>query len=474
MIVTFIGIAFVFSLLVFLVKNRGFSLLLTFIFLLSLSALSIYSVYKIGITDSLFYKFDSLGALFSLILSILNFATFYHSILYFQRHDFSKKQEAAYYAALIMLNASMISAYYAENIALLWVSIEATTLFVSVLIFHERTKDALEATWKYLFISSVGVAIAFMGILFFSLLSTQSGFSELSISKLMESAAKMDTLWLKIAFLLVLTGFSAKMGIFPLHTVTVDAHTVAPPPISAFISTTLMNVGFLGIFRVFCIIDKTPVLQWAQNVLMIIAVISIFMAAIQLLKVKHFKRMFAFSSLENMGIVTLGLAAGGLGYYAAILHIVLHSFIKSSLFYQIGQVHSIYNSYYVSNTGNYFKKYSIGGLAVILCLLSITAIPPSGLFISELLVFKALFLSNQIAVGIAVLILLTIIIYVFIKNFLHLLYSQEHKSNELNNQKINIYETISQFLLLGFSVYLGIGAPDFLVWLINNSVSILK
>jgi len=444
------------------------------LFLLSQIGFNFYSISNIGKYDSIYYKFDALGGLFSIVLSILSLATFYHSYLYFQRHEFSKKQESAYYSALIMLIASMMSANYAENIALLWVSIEATTLFVSLLIFHERTKDALEAAWKYLFISSVGVAIAFMGILFFSMAPGINGLSTLSLNNLIMNAKDINPLWLKIAFLLVLTGFSAKMGIFPLHTVTVDAHTVAPPPISAFISTSLMNVGFLGIFRIFTIIAKTSTLYWAQNVLLIVGIISITMSAIQILRTKHYKRMFAFSSLEHMGIVALGLAAGGIGYYAAILHLVFHSFVKASLFYQIGQVHSIYKSYYFKDTGKYFKFYSLGGLAFLLCFVCITAIPPSGLFISEFLIFKALFIQNRIIVAILALVLLTVILYVFGKNTLHLLYADKPENVDLNNVTINKFETLSQFVLLGLVIYLGISPPIFFTDLINSAISILK
>jgi hydrogenase-4 component F len=175
-----------------------------------------------------------------------------------------------------------------------------------------------------------------------------------------------------------------------------------------------------------------------------------------------------------MGIVALGLAAGGIGYYAAILHLVFHSFVKASLFYQIGQVHSIYKSYYFKDTGKYFKFYSLGGLAFLLCFVCITAIPPSGLFISEFLIFKALFIQNRIIVAILALVLLTVILYVFGKNTLHLLYADKPENVDLNNVTINKFETLSQFVLLGLVIYLGISPPIFFTDLINSAISILK
>jgi len=474
MFIIFIVLSIIISLSIFLVQKNMVTRVLSSMFLLLLYAIIGYAGMHINGMDSHYYKFDSLGFLLALVLGILSLTTFYHSRLYLNRHKFTAKREAAYYASLIMLITAMLSAYFAENIAVLWVSIEATTLFVSMLIFYERTPEALEAAWKYLFVSSVGVALAFIGILFLSITASSNGITDLSLKHLLEVAKLMDPLWLKMAFLLVLTGFSAKMGLFPLHTVAVDAHTVAPPPISAFISTTLMNVGFLGIFRVFTVVSQTEALHWAQNVLLITGVLSIFMSAIQLLKIKHYKRMFAFSSLEHMGIVALGLGVGGLGYYAAILHLVFHSFVKAGLFYQIGQVHQFFKSYWIKNVAGYFKLNPIGGLSIILGVISILAIPPSGLFVSEFLTFKAMFLGHHYYIAIFVLLLLTIIIYSFSKNVFRLLYGEPSIPVEPFSVKANPYETLSQFVLFGLVIYLGIDPPLFFTDLIHAAITMLN
>lgn len=473
MFLAFIILSIILSLSTYLVKNTLYTKVVSSLFLISLVFIIGYACLHLEEMNSWYFKFDNLGVLLASVLGILSFATFYHSTLYLKRHKFSISQEAGYYSALILLITAMLSAYFAENIAVLWISIEATTLFVSFLIFHERTKEALEAAWKYLFVSSVGVALAFIGVLFLSITASSSGITDLSLSHILSVTQSMSPRWLKMAFLLTLTGFSAKMGIFPLHTVTVDAHTVAPPPISAFISTTLMNVGFLGIFRIFTIVSQTETLQWAQNVLLIAGVISIFMSAIQLLRIKHYKRMFAFSSLEHMGIVALGLGIGGIGYYAAILHVVFHSFAKAGLFYQLGQAHQFVRSYWIKNASGYFKMNPLGGLAMILGLISILAIPPSGLFISEFLIFKAMFIRGSYYIAVFVLILLTIVIYSFSKNILHLLYGKT--DNNINQEPVenNPYETISQFILFGSVIYLGINPPLFFTSLINNAIAIL-
>jgi len=372
------------------------------------------------------------------------------------------------------LCASMNGAYFSEHLGALWTCIEATTLCVAALIYHERNPRATEGTWKYVFLCSVGISIALVGIFSISVAASEAGLTHLSLNDIVTHAQGMDTRWIKIAFLLTLAGFSAKMGLFPLYSVCVDAHTVAPSPISAFISTTLMNVGFLGIYRMYSIIAQTKVLPWANWVLLIAGIISIALSAIQMLKVKHFKRMFAFSSMEHMGIIALALSAGGIGYYAAILHITFHSFAKAGLFYQIGQVHSIYHSYLIKDTGNYIKINPVGAVVIILAFLCITAIPPSGLFITEFMVFKSLFAGRHFPVAILALFFLTIILFVMGKHLVHLLYFKGKKETPPSPVKTNKLETVSQFVFFGLIIYLGLNTPKFFSDLINGAISVLR
>ncbi len=463
-----IGAALVFT------RNGVLQRILSALFLIVQTGLCVYAVQHLGKENALYFTFDPLGVLLCLVLTILSFPTFYHSFLYLNRHTVNKPNQRFYLAGLTLLIATMTGAYFSNHLGVMWVFIEATTLFVSVLIYHERTTLALEATWKYIFICSVGLSISFMGILFLSTGTTQGGLTDLKIIDLVALAQNLDSRWIKITFLLGVTGFSAKMGLFPLHTVCIDAQTAAPSPVSAFISTTLMNVGFLGIFRLYTIVTQTEVCAWASRVLLIAGILSIAISAVQLLKVKHFKRMFAFSSLEHMGLIALGLAAGGVGYYAAILHVVLHSFTKASLFYQIGQVRTIYNSYWVKDNGNYMKVNPAGAFVLILAFIGISAIPPSGLFISEFLIFQSLFVGNHIGVAIATMFFLTIILFVFGKNLLRLLYGQGDEFLAPQLVRVKRSETFSQFGLLGMVILLCFYRPPFLNEMIQEAIAILK
>jgi hydrogenase-4 component F len=458
---------------ILLLRNKLVTLVLLCAFIVNQLWITLYAFLHPGDEDALYFSFDSIGIILATVLTILSIATFYHSYLYLNRHPTSVKNESIYYASLILLITAMTGAYFTNHMGVLWAWLEATTLSVSVLIYHDRTATSLEATWKYVFICSIGISIAFIGILFLSIVATKGGLTDLYLPGLMAAAKGMDTTWLKIAFILLFTGFSAKLGIFPLYTVCVDAHTASPPPISAFISTSLMSVGFLGIFRMYSIIAQTDAHQWANRILMISGVISIAISAMQLLRVKHFKRMFAFSSLEQMGIVAIALSAGGIGYYAAILHIVLHSFAKASLFYQIGQVDSIYHSYWIKDAGGYMKINPLGGVVLLLLFIMITAIPPSGLFVSELMVFKALFTGHYYIVSIVVLFLLSVIIYVLGRNFMQLLYSTDYEVRGTEAVAVYKPETFSQFILIALLIYLAFWPPAFFTKLINSAVVML-
>ena len=466
-------VAFACGGLILLLRTKLVTLVLRYAFILNQLWITTYAFLHPGAEDALYFKFDSIGIILATVLTILSIATFYHSYIYLNRHPTSMRNESIYYASLILLITAMTGAYFTNHMGVLWAWLEATTLSVSVLIYHDRTATSLEATWKYVFICSIGISIAFIGILFLSIVATKGGLTDLYLAGLMTAAKDMDTTWLKIAFVLLFTGFSAKLGIFPLYTVCVDAHTASPPPISAFISTSLMSVGFLGIFRMYSIIAQTDAHAWANKILMISGVISIAISAMQLLRVKHFKRMFAFSSLEQMGIVAIALSAGGIGYYAAILHIVLHSFAKASLFYQIGQVDSIYHSYWIKDLGGYMKINPLGAVVILLLFIMITAIPPSGLFVSELMVFKSLFTGHHYIISMVVLLLLCVIIFVLGKNFMQLLYSTEYEVQGSGPVNISKSETFSQFILIALMIYLAFWPPAFFIERINSAVVML-
>lgn len=469
-----LGIYFLISIalavLSFFNRKKTLRVFLLSLFLLSQASITLYGFFHLHEEELGYFNYDATGIIFLSVLSLLSISTVYHSFKYLEHRSEEDGKQSIYFAALIGLIVSMSGAYLASHVGAMWIFVETTTLCVSVLIYHERTNLALEAAWKYVFICSIGVAFAFAGIIFFSAAIHEGGSINLSFQSIPHHLKNVNVFWLKLAFLFMLVGFSTKMGLFPMHPICVDAHTVAPPPISAFISTTLMNVGFVAIFRTYSLLAATPIQPWMNQILLWCGLFSIFVSTVYLMRIHHLKRMCAYSSLEHMGLAAIGLAAGGIGYFAAIFHLVLHSFAKASIFYQIDQIYRTYRSYLVNETGNYFHRHLAGALVMFLAFIGISAIPPSGLFITEFLIAKSLFQSSHLLVLLLAVLLLTFAIYGMGKNIFALLFTPPEKEVHTDKVKISFVETISQFILLSLIIYLGFNPPTQLIELINEAV----
>jgi len=458
-----IGVASAFN------RNRKVRILLLGLFMVVQTFLTIYAYLHLNMEDSGYFKYDAIGVIFMCVLTLLSYTTIYHSYIYLRHRQDDSRAQSLYFAALIMLIVAMTCVYLASHIGLMWVFIEFTTLSVAVLIYHERTPLALEATWKYVFVCSIGITITFIGIILLSFGMSETETIDFSFKALQVQLLHVNPSWLKLSFLFMIIGFCTKMGLFPMHTAAIDAHTVAPPPISAFISTTLMNVGFIAIFRTYSLFAHTPILPWMNQVLLWCGLISIVVSAAYLLKVKHLKRMSAYSSIEHMGLAAIGLASGGIGYFAAIFHMVLHSFVKASVFYQIDQFHRNFGTYIISETGNYFNRNRPGAMVFLLVLIGIIAMPPSGLFVTEFWIFKAMFTSSHFYILILALLFLSVTIYALAKNFLYILFNQTKDLLPAEERPV-ASETYSQYFLLALIFYFGINPPAQMINLIQEAV----
>jgi hydrogenase-4 component F len=465
--------AFVIAGLIFLNRNTVLNYILVVLFGILQTGFAVYACFNYKNTFLQYFSFDSLGLLLLLTLSVVSIAALIHSYLYIKRHDETPQSRAIYFAAIVTLLTSISAAYLANHIAVIWIFTEITTLSASMLIYHHRNKLSLEGTWKYVFICAISITFVFIGILFLSLSLQHAGSTDLSFVNLMAHKDQLNPFWLKLAFLFIFTGFTAKLGLVPMYTAGIDAKDKAPAPAGALLASVLMNMGFVGIFRFYAVIAHTQLFHWANLIIFIAAFISIFVATVYMTKVTNIKRMLAYSGIEHMGIVMLGLAAGGIGYYAAILHIILHTFVKSSIFFQYNQVYRTFQSKSLQHVGNYFKYNPTGAIVLLLGFISATAMPPSGLFVSEFLIFKSLFDANYIILLILVLILLTIVIYAFGKNIFKILFLPVADIDESNIPKINPWESLSQYILLSAAIWLGLNPPAVFVQLIQDAVNIL-
>ncbi len=465
--------AFVIAGLLFINRKSYVNNSLVIIFGLLQTGFTVYAACHYKNISLEYFTFDSLGLLLLMTLSIVALPALFHSYMYIKRHDETPHSRGIYFSAITILITSISAAYLANHIAVIWIFAELTTLSASMLIYHHRNKLSLEGTWKYVFICAISITFVFIGILFLSLALQSAGSRDLSFANLMIYKARLDPFWLRLAFLFIFTGFTAKLGLVPMYTAGIDAKDKAPAPAGALLATVLMNMGFVGIFRTYIIVAQTPLFHWANLIIFIAAFLSIFVATVYMTKVLNIKRMLAYSGIEHMGIAMLGIAAGGIGYYAAILHIILHTFVKSSLFFQFNQLYRTFQSKSIQYVGNYFKYNPAGAVVLLLGFISATAMPPSGLFVSEFLIFRSLFEGKFIVLLIVVLILLTIVIWSFGKNIMKILFLPVQGIDEIKIPKINPWESLTQYVLLFTAIWLGLNPPAIFVQMIRDAVNIL-
>jgi len=359
-----------------------------------------------------------------------------------------------YFALLMLLITAITGVYFANNIAVTWILLETTTLCGAGIIYHRHSEAALEATWKYLFVCSTGIAIAYLGIL---LLSAAAANRSLDYRELQWLIAEGNPLYLKTAFLLILTGYSCKMEIFPLYTIGVDANFAAPAPASAMISTGLVNAGFLAIFRVYRLFASTEVFPWGRHVVLIIGVLSLTVCALFLRRTNNYKRFLSYSTVENMGIAAIGLGIGGIGVWAAVFHVVCHTLIKSSLFLQIAVVRQVYNGYRINRIGDYININKVGAIGLLAGMVAVLAFPPSPLFVSELMILSQTIASTGWWLAAVMVLLLCIVIYSICYRVIKLCY--QPNQDELHLSKINRRLSYGALSLLMAAIVLGLWQP---------------
>lgn len=417
-----------------------------------------------GTTSAMFFTFDPLGVLFFALMAIVSPFAFVNSFEYLRCDTLREKR--FYHVLMILLCTAISAVYFANNIAVTWIFLEATTLCAAGLIYHRRAAKNLEATWKYIFVCSTGVATAYLGIL---LLCSAAGGSDISYAGLVRAAGNANPLYLKIAFVLILAGYSCKMEIFPLYPIGVDANYSAPAPAASLISTVLVNAGFLAIFRVYRLMAATEVFEWVQHVMVAAGVVSLLVGALFLRQTNNYKRFFSYSTVENMGIAAIGLGVGGVGLWAAVFHVTAHTFIKSAMFQQVTQIGRTYGNYRINKIGDYININKTGAVAMLLGTIILLAFPPSPLFVSEVAVLKQIIVNGQWWLAVVTLLLLCIVIYSLCNRMLKLCYQENHVK-EVRPARGNVY-TWTSFALLFIAMILGVWQPAALVEIINEIVA---
>ncbi len=367
-------------------------------FVASLSFLAMPEVVQdYVILDSLSTTFVILNTLVGFTTSVFGASYIGHEI---ETGHLTPLSVRFYHAMFQAMMASMNIALLANNIAVMWVGLELSTLISVVLVGIYRSPAALEAAWKYFILGLVGISLAFFGTILVYLTGQGvlgDGTPALTWSKLMEVAPKLDAALLDLAFIFVLVGYGTKIGVVPLHAWLPDAHAEGPAPVSAVLSGLLLNVGMFALLRFKMLIAAHPGTLNPGPVMITIGLVSLIFAAFMLYQRRDIKRLFAYSSIEHMGLITFAFGMGGpLANFAGLLHMVMHSLTKSAIFFAVGHVAQAKGTQRIADIRG--LSVSHPGLAIGLALgvAAICGLPPFGIFMSEFLILTTTFARSPL------------------------------------------------------------------------------
>ena len=300
-----------------------------------------------------------------------------------------------YHAMYQVLMFAMNLALIANNIGLMWVAIELATLTTVLMVGIYRTHEALEAAWKYFILGSVGIALALFGTILVYMAAQPvvgEGLDAMTWTLLIERAAGFDAALLNVAFVFLLLGYGTKVGLAPLHAWLPDAHAEGPTPISAVLSGLLLNVALYALLRFKLLLAANPNALAPGSLMVILGLVSLVFAAFMLYRRRDIKRMFAYSSIEHMGIIVFAFGIGGpLANFAGLLHMTMHSLTKSAIFFTVGHIAQVKGTQKIAEMGGLTLTHPVLGWGLVLGVVAIVGLPPLGMFMSEFLIVSSAF-----------------------------------------------------------------------------------
>jgi hydrogenase-4 component F len=305
-----------------------------------------------------------------------------------------------YHAMYQIMMFGMNLAFVANNIGLMWVAVELATLTTVLMVGIYRTHEALEAAWKYFILGSVGIAFALFGTILVYMAALPvigEGQDAMVWTLLVEHVAAFDPALLNLAFVFLLLGYGTKVGLAPLHAWLPDAHAEGPTPISAVLSGLLLNVALYVVLRFKILLAASPEAIAPGPLMITMGLVSIIFAGFMLYRRRDIKRMFAYSSIEHMGIIVFAFGMGGpLANFAGLLHMVMHSLTKSAIFYAVGHIAQIKGTQKIADIRGLTETHPGLGWAFLVGVVAIAGLPPLGVFMSEFLIVSSTFASQPL------------------------------------------------------------------------------
>ena len=342
---------------------------------------------------------DDLNAVFIILSTLVGFTTSVFSASYIahelQTGHLTPRYLRFYHAMYQMLMFGMNLALLSNNVGLMWVAVELATLTTVVMVGIYRTPAALEAAWKYFLLGSVGIALALFGTILVYLAARSSvgeGLDAMAWSVLVEAAEGLDPAVLDLAFVFLLVGYGTKAGLAPLHAWLPDAHAEGPTPISAVLSGLLLNVALFAVLRFKSIMSANPAALAPGPLMVTLGLLSVVFASFMLYRRQDIKRLFAYSSIEHMGVITFAFGMGGtLANFAGLLHMALHSLTKSAIFFCVGHIAQVKGTQRMADIRGLTVSHPVLGWSLVVGVVAIAGLPPLGIFMTEFLIITSTF-----------------------------------------------------------------------------------
>ncbi|MBV9702326.1 MAG: hydrogenase 4 subunit F [Methylobacteriaceae bacterium] len=345
-----------------------------------------------------YLQVDDLNVVFIALTTFVGFTTSAFSASYIG-HEIATGKLARgyvrfYHAMYQVLMFAMNLALLANNIGLMWVAIELATLTTVLMVGIYRTREALEAAWKYFILGSVGIGLALFGtiLVYMAARPALQGYDAMLWTRLIGEASHFSPELLNVAFVFLMLGYGTKVGLVPVHAWLPDAHAEGPTPISAVLSGLLLNVALYAVLRFKMLLAANPATIAPGPLMATLGLVSLVFAAFMLFRRGDIKRMFAYSSIEHMGIITFAFGMGGpLANFAGLLHMTMHSLTKSAIFFTVGHVAQVKGTQKIADIGGLTESHPLLGWGLVAGVVAIAGLPPLGIFMSEFLVVSSTF-----------------------------------------------------------------------------------
>jgi len=347
----------------------------------------------------LYLQVDDLSVVFIVLNTFVGFTTSLFSASYIAHEietgRLTHRRLRFYHAAYQLLIGAMNLALIANNVGLMWVAIEVATLTTVLMVGVYRTEAAIEAAWKYFILGSVGIALALFGTILVYVAAQPvvgEGVNGMVWTVLMANVARFDPSLLNVAFVFLLLGYGTKVGLARLHAWLPDAHAEGPTPISAVLSGLLLNVALYAVLRFKMLLAANPAAIAPGPLMVTMGLVSLVFAAFMLYRRRDIKRLFAYSSIEHMGIIAFAFGMGGpLANFAGLLHMTMHSLTKSGIFFAVGHVAQVKGTQQIADIRGLTVTHPVLGWTLLASVLAIAGLPPFGIFTSEFLVVSSTF-----------------------------------------------------------------------------------